>query len=320
MSDTSPRLRLIIPLLLAVPILVVPLLGDRYLINVLEITLVFAIYASAWNLFAYAGQASLGHATFLGVGAYASVLLSRSTALPPLVSILVGGFVSVVAGLLVGLACVRLRGWFLGIVTFGFSVLAEVIVSEPLSWLTHGRYGVWAPRLIPPEVPGYFVYEYYIVVSTATLAILVMHKIMKSSFGIALAAIREDEVAASAIGVPTTRYKLAALLISSFFSGVAGGLLAHVVWGGYVSPEVFGVHYSFNPVIYCVSGGLGTVEGPVVGAFLVTAVWEGLRFIGTYERLILVGAILILTVIFLPEGIFPTLRDRIYVKMKSPSS
>jgi len=87
-----------------------------------------------------------------------------------------------------------------------------------------------------------------------------------------------------------------------------------------VSPEVFGVHYSFNPVIYCVSGGLGTVEGPVVGAFLVTAVWEGLRFIGTYERLILVGAILILTVIFLPEGIFPTLRDHIYVKMKSPSS
>lgn len=307
--------------LFVVALLQAPLfIKSRYIINLLDIILVFTIYASAWNFFAYAGQGSLGHATFLGVGAYASMLTAKSLGVWPPLAVLVGGVAAVLVGVIVGAACVRLREWFLGMVTFGFSVICDVIVAEPLAWLTQGRFGVWAPRLVSPKTPNYYVYEYYIIAFSALATLLILYRLMNSRFGLGLAAIRENELAARAMGIPATRYKFFALLVSAFFSGIAGALLAHTVLGGYVSPEIFGVHYSFNPIIYSVAGGLGTIEGPVLGTFLVIAVWESLRILGSYQRFVVVGALLILIVIFIPEGIAPTLRKRLARLLVSQTS
>ena len=306
------KLEKMIILAFIIPISLIPLIAsNRYIINVLDIIFIFIIYASAWNFFAYAGQASLGHAVFLGVGAYASMLLAGRMGFPPLITIIFGGITSTLMGLIVGLTCIRLREWFLSMVTFGFSVIVEVVVSNPLSWLTNGRYGLWAPRLIPSKIPNYYIYEYYIISSITIITTIVLYLLQKSKFGLALSAIRENETAAKATGVHATKYKLLALLVSSFFSGLAGALLAHAVWGGYVSPEIFSIHYSFNPIIYSVSGGLGTLEGPIIGTFLIIAIWEGLRFVGTYQRFIIIGAILITTVIFIPEGIAPAIKKHI---------
>ena len=306
--------------LFAIALLQAPLyIKSRYIINLLDIILVFTIYASAWNFFAYAGQGSLGHAAFLGIGAYASMLVAKNFGVWPPLAVLVGGVASALMGVLVGAVCIRLKEWFLGMVTFGFSVICDVVVAEPLAWLTQGRFGIWAPRLISPKTPNYYLYEYYIIVSCMMATALILYKLMNSRFGLGLAAIRENELAARAVGIPVMQYKFFALLVSAFFSGIAGALFAHTVLGGYVSPEIFGVHYSFNPVIYSVAGGLGTLEGPILGTFLVIAIWESLRVLGSYQRFVVVGALLILIVIFIPEGIAPALRKKL-VKLLGQAS
>jgi len=292
-------LAFLIPLILGI---------NTYLLTVLIIMLVFIIYSSAWNLLVLSGQASLGHAAFFGIGGYVSAILARSLGLPPLATLLVGGLFAAVIGVLIGLTCIRMRAWFLAMVTFGFAVIIRTITAE-LSWLTGGWDGIPAKRLIPVTIPNYIVYEYYMMLLIAVAVIVVIYLIVKSKMGLALEAIRENELEAKVMGINVTKYKLTAFAISAFFAGIAGALEIHHF--GYITPEVYGMDISFWPIIYCISGGLFTMEGPILGTVIITFLDAGLKSLGfTYERLILIGLILILEVIFLPRG-FVSLPKRI---------
>lgn len=296
---------LLLPLLLGI---------SQYLLTVVILMLVFIMYASAWNFLAISGQGSLGHAAFFGIGGYASAILARSLGLPPLATILVGGAFAAVIGILIGLTCVRLRAWFLAMVTFGFAVITHTITAE-LSWLTGGWDGLPAKHLIPIAIPNYVLYEYYLVLLIAVLVIGTLFLLTRSKLGLALEAIRENELEAKVMGIDVTRYKLTAFAISAFFTGIAGALEIHHF--GYITPEVYGIEISFWPIIYSISGGLFTLEGPILGTIIITLLDEGMKNLGwTYGRFILIGVILILVVIFLPKG-FVSIPEKLKARLGS---
>lgn len=300
---------------LALALLIPPVTGmSLYILTILILMLIFIIYASAWNLLAYSGQGSLGHAAFFGIGGYASSLIALKMGLSPYITIFLGGIFSAFIGILIGLTCIRLKEWFLAMVTFGFAIIAQTITVSQLAPITGGWDGIASPRLLSSEIPFYSIYEYYSILALAILTILLIQMILKSKIGLALAAIRENELEAKAAGIDTAKYKLLAFTISTYFAGIAGALEVHHF--GYITPEIFGIELSFWPIIYSISGGLGTIGGPIIGTIAVTALWDGLRVLGlTYERFIIIGLMLILIIIFLPHG-FISLLEKIEKRLK----
>src|SRR5512137_1844243 len=278
------------------------LLDSRYILNLLCLMLIFIIFASAWNLLAYSGQGSLGHAAFLGIGAYASTLIAAKSGMSPFVTIFIGAAVAAFIGVLIGLTCVRLKEWFLAMVTFGFAIIVQTLTVSVLAPLTGSWDGIPSSRLVSPSIAGYQLIEYYIILGITVATIVVIWYIMKSRVGLAFLAIRENELEARAAGIDPVRYRLLAFALSAYLAGVAGALQIHHI--GYLTPEIYGVDNSFWPVTYVILGGLGTLAGPVVGTVVLTIIWEGLKATGiTFGRYVIIGIILILAIIFLPRGL-----------------
>jgi branched-chain amino acid transport system permease protein len=276
--------------------------GNLYLLNVITLMLIFIIFASAWNLLAYSGQGSLGHAAFFGIGAYASTLIAAKSGISPYVTIFLGAAVAAFIGILIGLTCVRLKEWFLAMVTFGFAIIVQTITVSFLTPITGGWDGIASPRLLSPDIPGYQLIEYYSILAITIACIVFIYYVIRSGVGLAFSAIRENELEARAAGVDPVKYRLLAFALSSYLAGVAGALEIHHI--GYITPEIFGVDLSFWPVTYVIFGGLGTLAGPIVGTVVLTIIWDGLKLFGlTFGRYVIVGVLLILVIIFLPKGL-----------------
>jgi len=274
--------------------------------------IIFALYASSWNLLAYSGQGSLGHAAFLGIGGFASALVAIRLGVPPIVGLFIGGLLSAGLGLLVGLACVRLKSWFLAMVTFGFSIIIVTIVSE-FDDVFGGMIGFATPSFLPQVLPFY-----YGTLAIVTSSIVAIFWVMKSKWGFAFKAIRENELEAKMIGINTAKYRLLAFIISTFFAGLAGGLLAESQL--FIQNDVFSAENSFLPLIMAVIGGLGTIEGPIIGSIIIVSIdsfaplaypllqplnplFPGVSTVGPSLQFVGLGLFLIVVVIFLPKGI-----------------
>jgi branched-chain amino acid transport system permease protein len=278
---------------------------NPYIYRVVVLCSINVILALSLNLVnGITGQFSIGHAGFMAVGAYASAaytvyavpLMFGSgyaqngwlTAAAFLLAILVGGLVSAVAGFLVGLPSMRLRGDYLAIVTLGFGEIIRVaILNIDAVGGARGFAG------IPPRTNLAWV------LAGAWLTFAVIRNLMRSYHGRALLAIREDEIAAEALGVPTTRYKVMAFVIGAFFAGVAGALFSHYT---YLHTNSFTFMKSIEVVIMVVLGGMGSLTGSILGAVLLTALPELLRF-ASAERLIIYSLLLIVLMIARPQGI-----------------
>jgi branched-chain amino acid transport system permease protein len=275
---------------------------SMFIINLLVLMLIFIIFSSAWNLLAYSGQGSLGHAAFFGIGAYSSTLIAAKSGLPPLLTLFVGAAVAAFIGILIGLTCVRLKEWFLAMVTFGFAIIVQTLTVSVFAPLTGSWDGIPSPRLVNPSTMGYQLIEYYVILGITVAAIVIIWYIMKSRIGLAFLAIRENELEARAAGIDPVRYRLLAFALSAYLAGVAGALQIHHI--GYITPELYGVDNSFWPITYVILGGLGTLVGPVIGTIILTIIWEGLKATGiTFGRYVIIGFILILAIIFLPRGL-----------------
>jgi branched-chain amino acid transport system permease protein len=309
-------MRYIIAAVLGIAVLAPFLLSDNlFVLNLITLMLISIIFASAWNLLAYSGQGSLGHAAFLGIGAYASTLIATKASLSPFFTIFLGACVAAVIGILIGLTCVRLKEWFLAMVTFGFAIIIQTITVSVLTPLTGGWDGIASPRLISTAVAGYQLIEYYVILLITIASVVLIHSIIQSKIGLAFSAIRENEVEARAAGVDPVRIRLFAFGTSAFIAGIAGALQIHHI--GYITPEIFGVDLSFWPVTYVILGGLGTIAGPVVGTIVLTFIWEWLKALGfTFARYVIIGLVLILAIIFLPKGLI-SLPDEIRKRLDS---
>ncbi len=301
---------LVLPSRIVVALFFLVLLGmplvsrNPYLIRVIILTSIFAILASSWDLLSgFTGQMNFGHALFFGVGAYTSALLNIHFAIPPWGSVPLGALAAVLAGLIVGIPCLRLKGTYLALTTMAFPIILMGIVFA-LPDLTGGELGISGLQ----RISGSLVVNYYIYIVTMLVLCTVMWKITDSHTGIIFHAIREDELAVKASGINTTRYKLLAFCLSGFFAGIAGGLYAHYM--RIAGPSTLEVSMSFTVVIWAVFGGLATIYGPVAAVFILFPLLEFVRFWPEYRTMIF-AVVVLLILLYMPEGLVPWVRDRI---------
>ena len=296
--------RLIVALFFLILIGLPIMTQDPYLLRILILTSIFAIFAASWDLLSgFTGQMNFGHALFFGVGAYGAALLNQNLHLPPWGSIPLGALGAVLAGLVIGIPCLRLRGTYLALTTLSFPIILMGIVFA-IPEITGGELGISGlDRLFRSRVA-----QYYIVVVVMVVLVVVMWKITDSNIGIIFHAIREDEVAVRAAGINTTRYKLMAFCLSGFFAGIAGGLYAHFM--RIAGPSTLEVSMSFQVVIWSIFGGVVTIWGPVGAVFILFPLLEFFRFWPEF-RMLLFALIILLILLYMPQGLFPWLRDRI---------
>jgi branched-chain amino acid transport system permease protein len=302
--------------------------SDYVIGEVLTPMIIFAIYASSWNLLASSGQGSLGHAAFLGIGGFASALLVIKSGIPPIIGLFLGSLLSAAIGLLIGLACVRLKAWFLAMVTFGFSVIVVTIFSQ-FDDFTGAIMGFRTPLIVERGVPFY-----YMTFAFAAISIFTIYLIMKSKLGLAFRAIHQNEVEAKMIGINTGKYRLIAFVISTFFAGLAGGLYAQSI--RYIQVSIFDPYYSFLPLMMAVIGGLGTIEGPIIGSAIIVSIesylpridpflhglmkplFPSVSNVGPPLRMLGLGLFLLVVVIFAPKGVTPLIKKAYNYLRSSP--
>ncbi len=279
--------------------LLVPILND-YLTRMMILSGINIILAVSLNLInGHAGQFSLGHAGFMAVGGYTAAAFSvfvgpslgpSLSVLSFLIALLLGAAAAAVAGLLIGVPTLRLRGDYLAIATLGFGEIIRVII---LNLEVIG--GARGFTNIPAQTNIFWV---YLIVA---ICIVFHSNLIRSRHGRALLAIRDDEIAAESVGVPTTRYKVGAFVIGAAFAGLAGGLFGHYLM--YLHTNSFTFMKSIEVVIMVVLGGMGSITGSIGAAIFLTILPEALRSVGAY-RMVIYSVMLILLMIFRPQGIF----------------
>ncbi|MGH7333660.1 MAG: ABC transporter permease subunit [Candidatus Rokuibacteriota bacterium] len=291
---------------------------DEYWIQVLIWVMFFAYLSAAWNLIGgFAGQYSIGHAGLVGIGAYTSSLLLIHAGLTPWIGMLVGGVLAALVGGLIGYPCFRLRGAFFSLVTIAFAEMLRVglELTDRLGPLEiNGVRGLLLP--VAGDRPWQFQFTskrpyYYVMLALLLLVLAAGWAVKRSRLGYYLAAIRDDEDAVAALGINPARVKLAAMMLSSFFAALGGTFYAQLV--GYITPtRTISLDFSVQMVIMAVLGGIGTVLGPLWGALVLVPIAEITRALwgGSLQgiHLIVYGALLILVILYWPQGIDPWIR------------
>jgi branched-chain amino acid transport system permease protein len=296
-------------------LLILPFFLKPYMLDVMIVIFLFALLANAWDIIGgYAGQLSLGHAAFFGIGAYTSTYLFVNHGISPWIGMLFGALLATLAGFILGFLCFRyeLKGPFFALATLAF---AEVLRLVAMNWsVIRGSLGILIPLSHSSFINFTFFHKinyYYIICFMMIFSTLIVYFIDRSKMGLYLMAIRENEDAAESAGVNTTKYKLWAISISAFLTAMGGTFYAQYVM--YISPEeVFSVHLSIEIILRPIIGGTGTVLGPVLGAFVLGPLAELVRvYLGGYSgvHLMVYGIIVIAVVLFLPNGIGPRLRN-----------
>ena len=271
---------------------------SNYWLGIIMIAGINIILASSLNLATgYLGQLTLGHAGFMSVGAYVSALCSIHLELPFIASLLMGAIIAAIIGVIIGIPTLRLKGYYLCIITLAFNEIIRVIMVN-LS-ITNGSKGlVGIPRST----------NFAIVFFSAAVTVFVIYSIVKSRHGRAIISIREDETASELSGIPTTYYKILAFAISAFFAGLAGGLYAHYIT--VISPKVFDYNKSVEILVIVVLGGMGNWKGSIIAAIVMTILPEYIRAFSQY-RMLLYAAILIIAMILKEKNIFKTIKNYI---------
>ncbi|MBN1613798.1 MAG: branched-chain amino acid ABC transporter permease [Deltaproteobacteria bacterium] len=301
---------LVLPSRVIVALFFIALLGlplvtrDPYIIRIVILTSIFAIFAASWDLLSgFTGQMNFGHALFFGVGAYSSALINLHAHIPPWGSVPLGAIAAVLAGLIVGIPCLRLKHTYLALTTLAFPIILTGIIFA-LPDYTGGELGVSGITRFTNSLLG----NYYLHVVTMLTLAVIMWKITDSNTGIIFHAIREDELAVKASGINTTFYKLLAFSLSGLFAGIAGGLYAHYM--RIAGPSTLEVSMSFMVVIWAIFGGAATIYGPIAAVFILFPLLEFFRFWPEYRTMIFAAVVLVI-LLYMPEGIIHWIRDKI---------
>jgi branched-chain amino acid transport system permease protein len=306
----------LIPLILLFLLILLPSVASEYLLHIFILVLLWAYLATSWNILGgYAGQHSLGHGVFLGIGAYTSTLLFIRLGISPWLGMWIGGALSALAAWFIGYLCFRygLKGPYFALVTIAlaeaFVFLSSNIVSVggarglEVTWIGNN------PLMM--QFDGKLGY-YYIILIILVFGILITQWLHKRRPGYQWVAVRENEDAAEALGVDTLRTKIEATVLSAFMTAIGGTFYAQ--YFTYIGPRtVFGEVVSVQILIFAIIGGLGTVWGPTVGALLLVPVAELARanLSGSVggAHLVLYGTVMVLVMLFVPKGIVGLAQD-----------
>ncbi len=314
-------------LLLLVFIFVADSSFDAYKVRILNLCAIYTVLGLSMNLInGFTGLFSLGHAGFMAVGAYTTALLTMSAAtkqqnfflapiLPPLdrlnapflVALLVGGLLSAFVALLIGAPVLRLKGDYLAIATLGFSEIIRIVFTNTQR-ITNGALGL---KAIPSTTNLWWSY------GAAAFTVVIMALLISSSYGKAFKAIREDEIAAESMGINLFKHKVLSFVIGAFFAGVGGGLLGSLM--GTIDPQMFKFAFTFNILLIIVLGGMGSITGTVIAAFIISSAGELLRFLDqsinlgfvvipgiSGLRMVVFSALLMVVVLFFRNGLMGT--------------
>lgn len=308
------RLLYLLPIL-ALP---VPFFVNDYVLYIINLALVYVLVGVGFNVvIGNLGQLAFANAAFFGIGAYATGILMHHWAVPFWIAFLFGGLAGAVAGSIMALPALRgIRVFYLAIITLAFGELMRWVYIQAES-VTLGSMGLHVPQ---PTVLGLVLesdkHKYYVFLAIVTLVVIATANLLRSRVGRAFMAIRDNELAAAAMGIPTARYFVLAFAWSGFVVGVGGGLYAALV--RLVAPEAFNLLQLILHFAIVMVGGIGSLVGAVTGALVLTAAPEFMRDWPGFEELLL-GFLIVLIILFLPKGLasllarlIPMLRERYY--------
>ncbi len=287
-------------------VLAFPLLVDNtYYIGIANFIIIYTILCMGLNLIlGYTGLLSLGHAAFYGIGGYATAILMTRHGFSFLPALLVSGLVALVFGMILGIPTRKVRGDYFCLLTLAFGEIFRLVAQ---AWIpfTGGAMGIVAipiPRIFDWVIRSEVDF-YYLGLILAAFTWLTLTLLVESRFGRAFVAIREDELAASVMGVNTPLYKILAFSIGSFYAGLAGSYLA--VYQTTITPSSFRLEESCLMIIMVIVGGMGSMLAPISGVIIMTLATEAFRSLADY-RMLIIGVIMVVVLLFRPQGLFGT--------------
>jgi branched-chain amino acid transport system permease protein len=277
---------------------------NNFALTILTFANILAVVAASWDFFTgFTGRFNFGQALFFGVGAYAAGFMNLDLKYGPLLTVPLAGAVAVVIGVAFGYPTLRLKGPYFALATLIFPLIAGDLTFS-LSSVFGGEHGLYGLGSISDN----YVVQYYgsLVMMVATITIFIF--LASSRLGLALESIRDDEKAASATGMNVTRYKLIAYMISAFFTGMAGAYQAQLF--KFVGPNTFSSNISFEVIAMTIIGGIATIVGPVLGAYLLVTVLDGLG-ISSDLSVLIYGVLLMAIVLAFPGGLLGRLKSNL---------
>jgi branched-chain amino acid transport system permease protein len=286
-------------ILLLLPVVV----HDTFFLRILTEAVMWIGLAISWDVLAgYAGYLNFGHGAFFGIGAYVTALLMKSAGLPFFVAVLAGGLVAGIAAFLAGIPTLRLKGAYFAIATWALSKAVQQLAL--VLDITGGPDGIRLPPFLNPQ------FFYYVMLVVVALTFVAMWFLLeRAPFGLKVKAIREDESGAMCLGINPTRIKMLVFLLSTIPAGLIGGVYAY--WITYIDPaSVLGDLVTDQAVVMAVFGGLGSLIGPIIGAVIIfafkTVFWA---YLSDYQvlYLIILGALIAMSVVFMPNGLWGTM-------------
>jgi branched-chain amino acid transport system permease protein len=328
------RQRVALVALLAMAIVLPFLVREDRWITLMTVVVTYVVLASGLNIVVgFTGLLDLGYVAFYAIGAYYTAIIFHNVLLVKYgvdidkywwmmwVNLLVGGLLAALAGVLIGYPTLRVRGDYLAIMTLGFGEIIRIVASNWVG-LTRGPSGI--PGIPAPALGGYHFATakslYFLGLALALVSLWTISRIVRSRIGRAWTAIREDEVAAEAMGIHTSRYKLLSYATGAFFAGMMGVFFGHYI--NYISPSSFQLMQSFLILSLVVLGGMGNIAGPVLGASIWIALQEYLRnftFVQVHPetRGIAMGLVLVLLMVFRPQGLLGSMRVALEMRPSS---
>ena len=299
------RLRLAGLIVLVILWLTPQIIGSAYLMYLLTIMNIYAILAISWNfLFSYLGLLSLGHSFFMGVAGYSSALLALNYGIPPVIPIFLGPLVAVAITTLVGLPSLRLRGHFFALLSFMLTlVAAKISEATPQLGGHDGLFGI--PFIYYGLTKGgdatlKRLMEYNMSFLLLVISLLLVIYVITSRAGLMLQAIRDDEVAARALGINTAKYKMYGLIVSAYIAGLSGALT--VFLSGVVNPIIYGLDNASLPLVMSFIGGRGSLAGPIIGAYLIKGIEESLRIEAIVKARLFLYTLIVFLIFYFYRG------------------
>ena len=297
---------MLIPLVVAlfavfVPFVLIKLnVINAYTAQILTLGGINAIMALSVNIICgITGQLSLGQAGFEALGAYSVIILTQTCGIPLPVSMVISALIAAFFGFLIGFPVLKLEGDYLAIVTLAFGEIIRVVLVN-LKGITGGPNGKQFSTVLTASLDWGPALSYLLIVGTLVVIIVLLQNVIHSSYGRAILAVREDEIAANSNGIGVFKYKMAGFVMASLVGGIAGALYAPFI--GFIKPDLASFNNSINDLIFVVLGGMGSITGSVLAAFVLTYLQEFLRFLQNY-RLLIYPVILILVMLFRPQGL-----------------
>ncbi len=276
---------------------------NAYWAQILTSGAVYALLALSVNVVCgITGQLSLGQAGFAAIGAYSVIFLTARAGIPLPVSVVIAGFIAAFFGFLIGFPTLKLEGDYLAIVTLAFGEIIKVVLLNQKD-LTGGPNGIQFLSFFTSSLKWGAFAAYISITGTLVLVVAFLQNFLRSTYGRAIMAVREDEVAANSSGIRVFRYKMIGFIIAAFIGGIGGALYAPLM--GFVKPDFADFNHSVNYLIYVVLGGMGSTTGSILAAYLLTVLQEYLRILGNFRQLFY-PLILIIVMLFRPQGLLGT--------------